>query len=203
MRENASSGLPLDELVSRTEGLQLWRRVFHFAGGLGVAWLVYQLSPQSAAARWILGTILAIALLGDLLRLRVEALNRIVFLRFGALMRSREVHGPSLTWYMLGVFLVLWVPDRASVVPALLVLAIADPAAGLVGDMWGAHPLGKGSVEGSLAFFTVAVAVLIPSAGIFTALLVAAIATVAEVLVTPLDDNLLIPVVTALGVWAF
>lgn len=201
--QEGSNELPLDELVSRTEGLQPWRRVFHVVGGLGVAWLVYAMSPHAAATRWLFGSILAIAALGDLVRLRVEALNRIVFRTFRLLLRPREVSKPSLTWYMLGVFLVLWVPDEASVVPALTVLAVADPAAGLVGQTWGTFAFGRGSVAGSLAFFAVAVALLFPFAGIFTALTVAAIATVAEVTPTPLDDNLLIPVVTALSLWAF
>ncbi|MFV2073670.1 MAG: diacylglycerol/polyprenol kinase family protein [Thermoanaerobaculales bacterium] len=189
--------------MRRTEGLQPWRRAFHFAGGLAVAWLVSTLSPQSAATRFIFGSLLAVALLGDLLRLRSEALNRIVFRVFHILLRPREVGSPSLTWYMLGVFLVLWIPDEASVVPALLVLAVADPMAGLVGQTWGSHAFGKGSVEGSLAFFLTAVGVLIPFVGIVAALGVAVVATVAEMIPTPLDDNLLIPVITALSLWAF
>jgi dolichol kinase len=167
-----------------------------------VAWLVYALSPQSAATRWIFGSILFAALLGDLLRLRAEAVNRLVFRVFRALLRPREVDSPSLSWYMLGVFLVLWIPDRTAVVPALIVLAVADPVAGSVGQTWGSHRLGKGTVEGSAAFFAAAVAVLTPFVGISAALTVAAVATATEVVRTPLDDNLVIPIVTALGLWA-
>ena len=194
-------GIP-GESEDRAEGIKPWRRVFHFVGGLGVAWIVYLLSPHSSTTRWIFGSVLAATLLVDLLRLKEEALNRIVFRTFSALLRSREVHFPSLSWYMLGVFLVLWVPDPTSAIPALLVLAAADPVAGVVGQTWGSHPLGKGSFEGSLVFFVVALVVLIPFVGIVPALGVAAMATVAEVLPTPLDDNLLIPVVTALALWA-
>jgi dolichol kinase len=103
---------------------------------------------------------------------------------------------------MLGVFLLLWVPDRTAVVPALLVLAVADPIAGVVGQRWGSHSLGKGTVEGSAAFFVVAVGVLAPFVGIMPALTPGAAATAAEAVRTPLDDNLLIPVVTAVGLWA-
>lgn len=144
---------------------------------------------------------LGIALLGDLLRLRAEAANRMVFRTFRVLLRPDEVDTPSLTWYMLGAFLVLWVPDRTVVVPALLVLAVADPAAGLVGQTWGRHALGKGTVQGSVAFFVAASAVLVPFVGISAALAVGAVATVAEVVRTPLDDNLVIPIITALGLW--
>ncbi|MEJ2503106.1 MAG: hypothetical protein P8177_07265 [Gemmatimonadota bacterium] len=187
--------------MGRTEGLQPWRRVFHLVGGLGVAWLVYALTPHAAATRWIFGAVLAIALLGDVLRLRAELVNRFILRTFRGLLRPREADTLSLSWYMLGVFLVLWVPDGARAVPALLVLAVADPVAGLVGEVWGSHAIGQGSVEGSLAFFVVALAILVPFAGITAALAVAVIVTAVEVLPTPLDDNLLIPVVTALSLW--
>jgi len=191
-----------DGLVRRTEGLQPWRRLFHFSGGLCVAWLVYTLSPQSSTTRWIFGGMLAVTLLGDFVRLRVEAANRMVFRTFRVLLRPHEVDSPSLSWYVLGVFLVLWVPDPTVVVPALLVLAVADPAAGLVGETWGTHALGKGTVQGSLTFFLAALAVLMPFTGVLAALTVGAVATVAEVARTPLDDNLVIPVITALALWA-
>jgi dolichol kinase len=125
-----------------------------------------------------------------------------VFRTFRVLLRPHEVDSPSLSWYVLGVFLVLWVPDPTVVVPALLVLAVADPAAGLVGETWGTHALGKGTVQGSLTFFLAALAVLMPFTGVLAALTVGAVATVAEVARTPLDDNLVIPVITALALWA-
>ncbi len=191
----------LNELVRRTEGLRPWRRVFHFVGGLGVAWLVYALEPQSAATRWIFGSLLSVAAIGELLRLRVEAVNRLIFRAFRVLLRPREVAWPTISWYMLGVFVVLWIPDGTAVVPALLVLAVADPVAGVVGQRWGTRRVGKGTVKGSAAFFAAAVVVLVPFVGVLPALVVATMATVAEGLRTSLDDNLVIPVVTAVGLW--
>lgn len=191
----------LDELVRPTEGLQPWRKVFHLVGGLGVAWLVHALEPQSPATRWTFGSLLSIAALSELLRLRVEAVNRMIFRTFRVLLRPREVAWPTISWYMLGVFVVLWIPDQAVVVPALLVLAVADPVAGVVGQRWGVHRVGKGTVAGSAAFFASALALLIPFAGVLPGLVVAAVATVAEGARTPLDDNLVIPVVTAVGLW--
>jgi len=191
----------VDELVRRTEELQPWRRVFHFVGGLCVAWLVYALEPQSPAARWIFGSLLSVVVLVELFRFRVEAANRIVFRVFRVLLRPREASWPTISWYMLGVFIVLWIPDAAVVVPALLVLAVADPVAGVVGQRWGTRRVGKGTVEGSSAFFVAALVLLVPFVGIVPGLLVAALATVAEGVRTPLDDNLVIPVVTAVGVW--
>lgn len=181
--------------------MQPWRRAAHLVTGSGVAWIVYALGPQSSPTRWLFGTMLLIAFTGDLLRLRTEAFNRFVFRTFSALMCPREIDRPSLTWFLLGVFLVLWLPDPSLVVPALLVLAVADPAASVVGRLVGTHPVGKGSLEGTAAFFVAAVAVLTPFAGVWAALLTAAVVATVEVVPTRLDDNLLIPVVTAACLW--
>ena len=191
----------LEELVRRTEGLQPWRRLFHLVGGSCVAWVVYALSPDAPLTRWLFAIMLAVALAGDLLRLTYVTFNRYAYRVFGALLCPREVRRPSLTWFMLGVFLTLWIPDPALVVPSLLVLAVADPVASVVGRTWGTHPLGKGTREGTLAFFAAALAVLVPWAGIAAALPVAALAAAAEGFTTRLDDNVVIPVVTGYGLW--
>ena len=191
----------MEELVERTEGLQPWRRVFHLVGGSCVAWIVYTLSPQAASARWLFGSALTVAFAADLLRLRSEALNRLFFRTFSALLCPREVGRLSLTWFLLGVFLLLWFPGDTLAVPSILVLTFADPAAGVVGRLWGRHPVGKGTLEGAAAFFITAVAVLVPFVGVWAALPVAAVVAAAEVLPGRLDDNLVIPVATAACLW--
>lgn len=191
---------PLEHLVRRTEGPQPWRRAFHLVGGCSVAWLVYVLGPSSTATRWLFGIMLALALVGDLSRLRSPTFNRFVFRTFGKVMCPREASRPSLTWFLLGVFLVLWFPEETAV-PSLLVLALADPTASVVGRAWGTHRVGKGTVEGSLVFAATALLVLIPFVGVWVALPVAAVVACAEVLPGFHDDNLAIPVVTAACLW--
>lgn len=191
----------LYELAARTEGLQPWRRLLHLVGGSLVAWVVYTLSPQSPTTRGLFGSVLAVVFLVDSSRLRSARLNRFIFLTCGALLCPREVERLSLTWFLLGVFLVLWVPGQHIAVASILVLSFADPAASVVGRLWGTHPLGKGTMEGTTAFFLVAVAVLTPWVGVVAALPVAAVTSAAEAASTRLDDNAVIPVVTALGLW--
>ena len=194
---------PFKELVGRTEGLQPWRRVFHLAGGSCIAWVVYTLSPLSASTRWLFGGVFVVAFLTDLLRLRSEALNRLFFRTFAALASPREAEGMTgVPWFVLGVFLVLWLPGGTLAVPSILVLSFSDPAAGTVGRLFGKRRLAKGTLEGTLAFFITAVAVLIPFVGVSIALPVAALVAVMEILPMGLDDNLVIPVATAVCLWA-
>jgi len=167
-----------------------------------LALTVYTLGPQSVPTRWLFGGLLAVTFLADLLRLKLRDLNLLVFGTFGALMCPREARRLSLTWFLLGVFLVLWVPAEGVAVAAILVLSLADPAASVVGRLWGTHRLGKGTLEGTLTFFVTASAVLFPFVGLPAAIPLAAFVAGVEVLPTGLDDNLLIPVATAGGLWA-
>ncbi len=192
----------LDSLVASTEGLQPWRRVLHACTGIMLAFVpVWFDWPKSLTL-----TVLAGAFVGlycfDWLRLRSESVNRVFFGLFKLLASPREAAGPaSSTWYALGAFLAwaLYPPEIASA--SILVLALADPAAGVVGRLFGRRPLGKGSVEGTVTFFLVASV----SAGFLigwpAALIAAAVAALLEIVPGLVDDNLVIPVVTGAVLW--
>ena len=95
----------------------------------------------------------------------------------------------SSTWFALSAALV-WglVPGRPAIA-ALLVLGLADPAASVVGRIWGHRPLGKGTWAGTSAFATVALAVLTIVVGR------------PEAIAVGFDDNLTVPLSTAAAVW--
>jgi glycerol-3-phosphate acyltransferase PlsY len=83
-------------------------------------------------------------------------------------------------------------------------LDFADPSASVVGQLYGRRKVGKGSLEGAAAFFTVAVGVLLVSQGVGAAAMaravgVAAIVAAIEVLPLGLDDNLTVPLSTGLA----
>lgn len=126
----------------------------------------------------------------------------------------RSVHGVRRRtagglYYPLAVALVfLLVGHRPEVyVPAMLVLALADPVAALVGRSWGLTRYrlcgGKKSVEGSLAFLACAFACVHLSLGLLTSLdplalllwslHVAVLGTGLEALAPRGSDNLAIP----------
>ena len=79
---------------------------------------------------------------------------------------------------------------------------MADPAASVVGRIWGTIPLGKGSVQGTLVFVAVAWAALTLLLGHPLAMLaVAAAAAISEILPGLVDDNLVIPLTTGALLW--
>jgi dolichol kinase len=192
-----------EALVSRTGGLQPLRRIFHALSGLVMALVpgLLALSPAQTAALLFLGFLLALTV--DLLRLRSTVLNRAFFRTFRFLASPREAAGmASSTWYLLGGALVWTLFPPAHAVSGLLVLALADPVASVVGRIWGTSPLGKGSVQGSLAFFASAWLVLAYMTGRpLAAAVVAGGVAVVEILPGLVDDNLAVPLSTGVLLW--
>ena len=202
----APAGSPdpgLDPLVRRTEGPQPWRRVAHAACGIVLAAALVMVDPSWAAATGVLGSLTVLLLAADLLRLRVSGLNRLFFRVFRPFASPREARGvASSTWFILGAFLAVALFPLQVVVPALLVLALADPAASYAGRRWGRRPFGTGTFEGSLVFLAVAVVVLTPFTGVAVAAGVAVAVAAVERIPWPLDDNLVIPLLTGALLWS-
>ena len=142
------------------------------------------------------------ALVLDLVRLRFKAANTVFFRWFAALASPREAQKvSSSTWFLIGALTLLLFAPPGLFVPAMLVLAFADPAASIVGRLWGRRRLGKGTWEGTTVFFLVAVIVLTPVVGLQAALVGGAAAAAFEVVPSGVDDNLLVPLVTAGALW--
>lgn len=191
-----------EQAVRRTEGVQPWRRLFHAAGGLAIVAFVQVTGPESIQALAGIGGGLVTALLLDWARLRFVGANTAFFRMFSRLASPREAAGiASSTWYLAGALAVLVIFPAPLFIPSILVLAFADPAASVVGRIWGRHRLGKGTWEGTGVFFMVSAGVLIPLAGVGAGLFAAAVAAAAEVLPTGLDDNVVVPLGTALALW--
>lgn len=187
----------LAALVRRTEGVQPWRRAFHAAGGVALAVAGHATGADSMGFRWLLAVAAAVGFGIDAVRLRRPDVNAAFFGWFRALASPREARGvASSSWFAMGALATaLFLP--AHFVPAMLVVGLADPAASVAGRLWGTRPLGKGSVQGTAAFFVVASAALVPFAGVPLGVAVAFAAATLEALPTGLDDNLSTPVVVA------
>jgi dolichol kinase len=193
----------LAQLVARTAGPQPWRRVFHAVNGLVLAGVLLVLDPPWMVIVPLLVALTAGAFLVDVLRFSAPGANRLFFRVFGPLASPREARGvASSTWYLVGCTLAVATFPREIAVGAILVLALADPAASWLGRRHGKRRLGTGTVLGSAVFTGVAVLVLVPFVGPVSALLVALGTAAAEVLPWPLDDNLVVPLVAGALAWS-
>ena len=117
----------------------------------------------------------------------------------------------SATWYVTALVVLAVLASPATAAVAVLVLAIADPAAAVVGRKLGRTRLvGDRSLEGSLAFVVAGFAAawvtlsvfhaeLLPSSAFAVAIAASTTGAIGEQLSGPLDDNLVVPLAAAIG----
>lgn len=192
----------LAALVDRTRGVQPMRRIFHAANGLLLALLPPALGLPRTFVLTTLAALFVLLFASDVIRLRAPRLNTLFFRTFPALASPREAGGfASSTWYVLGGALTWALFPARLVTPAILVLGLADPAAGWIGRLWGRRRLGAGTLAGSTTFVVVASAVLALWFDFPTAVLAALITAAVECLPWRIDDNLTIPLAAGAGLW--
>ena len=128
-------------------------------------------------------------------------------------MRESEVKGPSGTTYLLsGVFLVALIFPRDVVLLTLLFLGFADPAASLIGIKYGKDKIfGHKSLQGSVAAFVVCFILMViylfiqgfpVGRLIIMSLIGGLVGALAELIpIGKLDDNLSLPILSAVSIW--
>jgi diacylglycerol kinase (CTP) len=193
--------------------LQLGRRLFHVLNGTTVA-TAYAILFTHTQIIHVFGTIACLVYVFDRVRIAYpEVLERWAPWANRLLVRAEEqVRESAMTPYAIAVLLaILSVPKPAALI-AIYTLAIADPAAAVVGITWGRRKLGPDrSLEGSLAFFVatflIAVLVLSYSVGasiggaLAMALMIALAAAAFDLVPLRIDDNLTIPLFVGFATW--
>lgn len=177
------------------------RKLYHLAGGLGLLALYSILGRERAL--FVYTALFLVVLAVEAARLTNPALNQFILTRFGSFIRPSEANRLTGTApYIFGIGLSLYLYRSDIATAAICFLAFGDVAATTIGERYGKTKIGKKSLEGTLAFIVAAMAagLLLPFAGvslmhgiIFAGALVAA---GVELLPLPVNDNLLIPVVS-------
>jgi len=177
------------------------RKVYHLAGGLGLLSLYFVLNRDQALLLYAALFLLVLTL--DLIRLNVPSINRIVLTKFSSFIRANEEHRLTGTApYVLGIGLSLFLYRMDIAAAAICFLIFGDVAATTIGERYGRTKIGNKSLEGSLAFVAAAASVglLLPLAGLAVVpgviLTGAIIAAGVELLPLPVNDNLVIPLVS-------
>ncbi len=185
-----SQTLPMARLVQR--------KAIHFATTLIP--LYYYFTHDTLLVKWLTLFLAVGFLIADLLRLKF-ALARKIFLNiFGSMLKDTESlkRLTGATMLFIGMAATVFLFKERQAVPALLMVCLADPLAGIIGQWRGKSVFWEKTLEGSAAFYLTAAAIIL----IFTdyswwGLVVSLMVTLLELLPLPLDDNLLIPVAAA------
>lgn len=179
----------------------LLRQAWHLAGGSVFPLLALFVSRETV----LVGLAVAGVAFGamDTLRLVSPTVSAWMARRI-PIIRAAEQHRPTgSTYFVAGALVCFLVFDADVAANAVLLQAVGDPVAAAVGSRWGRHRWRGKSLEGSLAYMAAAViagGLLLPShlgLGMPLLALAAVSAALLEFLPLPVDDNLRVPVLTA------
>jgi len=139
--------------------------------------------------------------IADVLRLIFGHARTYFLLIFSNLLRQDEAQGrlTGATWLFIGILVTILVFPVEIAVPSMLLLTVADPVAAIIGKHWGSFGVHNKTLEGSSAFFIVAMLVLMLFFGMsWQVLLVAIAATITELMPLRINDNISVPVVSGM-----
>lgn len=157
----------------------------------------------------IVGALAIVAVATDVLRSRIEILNRFVVRVVGFMMRPVEQETGNgsarlngATWVLVGATLCIALYPERVAAAALCMFLLGDAAAALIGRRWGRHafPGSNKTAEGSLGFLVVALAVglFLPGPTVLPGALGAVAAAGAEALPLRVNDNVTVPLLAGL-----
>ena len=137
----------------------------------------------------------------DYLKKYIPIIKNISLALFGNITRPHEHRAISgASWVLIGSGITAYLFNEKVVIIALIIMALSDSAAALVGIRYGTTRLFNKSLEGSLAFFiaTYIIIFLLSSPSFMLLLIASIISTIVELFSTQkFNDNILIPVVIA------
>jgi dolichol kinase len=169
------------------------RNIFHASGSLIP--IIYFYFGKKEALFLSLTFFLLISLIEFV---RIKGLLKLKALE--SFIRERERKRPTGSFFFtLASSLVILLFEERIAIPSLLVVSFSDPFAAYVGKHLGKKKFKGRSVEGSCGFFLVTLCILLLwDEGIQKSLIVSFISALTEFFSVEIDDNLTVPLSTAL-----
>lgn len=210
VNKNITDVLGIVDLKKRSD-IHWARKLWHMLGVSALA-LSYAYLPKT----WSLTALIIVCALfipADLIRQKNQSLNDLLVHIFRPILRDQEVHKIAGTTYLLtGVLIVTLIFPREIVMLTLLFLAFADPIASYFGIRYGKDKIfGHKSLQGSLAAFSVCALITFSFLYVYgimldrllvISLLGGLIGALAEAIpIGKLDDNLTLPLLSAVALW--
>jgi len=196
------------------DDLQIPRRLFHVFGGTTVA-VLYSSFFNHTTAVHLLGFSACIFFIFEHARSKYPEYNEVFGKIAGPFLRAEEhLRESALLPFVMGVLLAIITYPKIVAVASIMVLAISDPAAAIVGiKLKGKKNKAGKTFEGSMAFLISSFIVIflsfligVPSLGFgklfILSLLSSLLITGFERLPLRIDDNFLLPVFSGIVLWA-
>ena len=178
---------------------ELLRKAIHACNSI-IAFSLYVLDHSDVLL--IVSVAGSVIVVFDLLRIYTVSIKKLYnsfFQRVTRDFESNRLTGAS--YVMIGALIVLILFDTKVCIPSLLIMSFSDSAAAIFGKMYGKTKIFNKSLEGSLAFLITSFMIIIffaTSIDLTYAVIAIIVVTLVELLPKfELDDNLLIPIISA------
>jgi diacylglycerol kinase (CTP) len=198
--------------LSTRKNLQLARRLFHMANGVGIA-TVYLISLTHQQMIHFLGTLLCLLYIVEQVRINYpETANKLLPITRFIIRAEEQLKESAMLPYTIAVLLTIITFPKPIALVAIYTLAIADPLSAIIGIKFGKNKIvSHKSLEGSAAFFiSTFLCSFIVLSGYqgeitgtitFISISIALLSSAFEMVPLKLDDNLTIPLSTAFMLW--
>ena len=173
---------------------EIVRKLIHY--GSAIFPLSYMYFFTRVEMLFLLGTVVLIMILLEIFRMYIPFFTRIYEVIFRKIVRDEESEKfTGATFSFLGAFIAILIFEKEVAIFAMLVLSLSDSTAALVGRKWGSISLLGKSVQGTVTFLVIAIALalLVPGIPRTEAVAAAVFTTLVELIPSPVNDNLLIP----------
>lgn len=186
-------------IKSIIENLETKRKIFHLFALL--LWLI----PIYFFPFWLTTFIFLLVIFLNILTLLKVGINRLSFYYEFVYMLERERNyskpGIQALWANFGIFLSFLLFGKEPAMVSVVVLAVGDAFASIVGMKYGKRKIGNRTLEGTFAFFFSTFLVLSLFVGLWEALLVSLSSALVEALPIKLDDNFTVPLTGGFVYW--
>lgn len=198
--------------TANRNSLQLPRRFFHMGMGT-IAAVLYHAFFSHQQAVYLLGTCLCLFYLAEQIRISYPELTEHYKVLAKYFLRAEEHLKESAGIpFAMGLLLTILSFPKAVAITAILTLSFSDPLSAIIGIKYGRIPVTKNkSLEGSLAFFSCTflsafiVAISYSEAAwmqiMVFGIMLSLTSSLFELLPIRIDDNLTIPLFTAISAW--
>lgn len=189
--------------MNRIPSNEINRKIIHFSSILIPASYLWFIKDQYVMILLLSGlTILALSL--ELLRNKLNFVNSLFNNIFFKMLRKNEQLGKltGATWMLISSLIITVFFPIYIVVPALIYLSVGDSFAAIIGKAYPYGKLGKKSITGTISgfifssIFALLVNVTLP---VHIIILGSLIAMIVEASPIKLNDNLTIPIISALS----
>ena len=183
-------------MLLRTEEIK--RKIIHLSNS--VIPLSYYFFVEDQMMIWILLSITICFVIVDYFRFRICWIQKWFKIFFSSMLRKHELEGKltGATWAFIGATISVFLFEKDIAVLALLFMSVGDTVAALIGQQYGKIKIGKKTIEGFAGGLVscLFISIFFPSVMWINRIAGSLIASLIELSPIPVDDNLMIPLIS-------